>query len=121
MDCAGFIPRQWRALVIFTPPTPLTAPAQLPEAAAERLANALWHAFYSRPTCIKADWVKIIATELKAVLADVALCDQLCKVLSGYCGERGTSEGAVETLERCLRERDIAHANLAALRGETDA
>lgn len=31
---------------------------------------------------------------------------QLCEVLIGHCGERGDNEGALETLERIIRERD---------------
>lgn len=31
---------------------------------------------------------------------------ELCEILSGYCGERGDTEGAIETLERIIRERD---------------
>lgn len=35
---------------------------------------------------------------------------QLITVLSNYCGERGESEGAVDTLLRIVRERDqLAH------------
>jgi len=31
---------------------------------------------------------------------------QLCEILAGYCGERGETEGAVETLLRIISERD---------------
>jgi hypothetical protein len=36
---------------------------------------------------------------------------ELIDVLSHHCGERGESEGAVETLERIIRERDILLKN----------
>jgi hypothetical protein len=32
---------------------------------------------------------------------------EVYNVLSGYCGERGKSEGATETLVRIIRERDL--------------
>ena len=32
---------------------------------------------------------------------------QLVEVLSHHCGEHGQSEGALETLERIIRERDL--------------
>jgi hypothetical protein len=36
---------------------------------------------------------------------------ELTSVLMRYCGERGDSEGAVETLERIIREREILLKN----------
>ena len=36
---------------------------------------------------------------------------QLVSVLMNHCGERGDNEGAVETLERIIRERDILLRN----------
>jgi len=38
---------------------------------------------------------------------------QLCEILQQHCGERGDNEGAVETLDRILRERDRALTVLA--------
>jgi hypothetical protein len=38
---------------------------------------------------------------------------QLCEVLSHHCGERGQSEGAMETLERIIYERNRALEILA--------
>ena len=36
---------------------------------------------------------------------------QLIEVLMRHCGERGESEGAVECLERIIREREILMRN----------
>lgn len=36
---------------------------------------------------------------------------QLVSILSLYCGERGDNEGAIETLERLIKERDILLRN----------
>jgi hypothetical protein len=36
---------------------------------------------------------------------------QLVSILQRHCGERGDNEGAVETLERLVRERDILLRN----------
>lgn len=33
--------------------------------------------------------------------------EQLVAILIKYCGERGDNEGAVETLERIIGERDL--------------
>ena len=38
--------------------------------------------------------------------SDKGLQDQLIGILQNHCGERGDSEGAVETLNRIIRERD---------------
>ncbi len=38
---------------------------------------------------------------------------QLCEVLQRHCGERGFTEGAVDTLERIIRERNAALEILA--------
>lgn len=43
---------------------------------------------------------------------------ELTAVLSRYCGERGDNEGAVETLERLIAERDAALARAEAAEGE---
>lgn len=43
------------------------------------------------------------------------LADELCFVLAEHCGERGTSEGAVETLTRIVSERNLAVSVLAEL------
>jgi hypothetical protein len=40
---------------------------------------------------------------------------ELTERLSRHCGERGLSEGAVETLDRIIRERDLAVTKLALL------
>lgn len=37
--------------------------------------------------------------------------DILIHILSRHCGERGDNEGAVETLERIIREREILIRN----------
>lgn len=42
---------------------------------------------------------------------DRKLLRDLIFILQQHCGERGDSEGAVETLERIIRERDRAHAH----------
>lgn len=36
---------------------------------------------------------------------------ELIAVLIKYCGERGDNEGAVETLDRIIREREILLRN----------
>lgn len=36
---------------------------------------------------------------------------EIITILGRYCGERGDSEGAVETLERIIQERDILLRN----------
>jgi len=38
---------------------------------------------------------------------------QLCEILSSHCGERGHTEGAVDTLCRLVSERDRAMTALA--------
>lgn len=38
----------------------------------------------------------------------VSLEKQLVAILQNHCGERGDNEGAVETLERIIKERDKA-------------
>jgi hypothetical protein len=43
---------------------------------------------------------------------DRQLLNQLTAVLMRHCGERGESEGAVETLERIIRERDEARPHV---------
>lgn len=48
---------------------------------------------------IKAEWVKEQEAEAK-------LGRELVAILQRHCGERGHSEGAVETLERIIQERD---------------
>lgn len=40
---------------------------------------------------------------------------QLCEVLINHCGERGDNEGAVDTLCRIIRERDLAMNKLALI------
>lgn len=35
------------------------------------------------------------------------LGNELVNILQNHCGEHGQSEGAVETLERIIRERDL--------------
>lgn len=50
-------------------------------------------------TPIDSEWF----AELKR---DAALGKQLVGILINHCGERGDSEGAVETLNRIIRERD---------------
>ena len=40
---------------------------------------------------------------------------QLTEVLSQHCGQRGDNEGAVETLDRIIRERDAAMTKLALI------
>lgn len=42
---------------------------------------------------------------------DPILLRQLLAILIKHCGERGDNEGAVETLERIVRERNILIAN----------
>lgn len=42
-----------------------------------------------------------------AAESDAALVGELLSLLSNHCGERGTSEGAVETLKRIISERDL--------------
>jgi hypothetical protein len=42
----------------------------------------------------------------KVAKAPTKLEDQLVDILSHYCGERGDNEGAVETLERIVEERN---------------
>lgn len=37
---------------------------------------------------------------------ELKLLSELIGILSNYCGERGDSEGAVETLTRIIHERD---------------
>ena len=37
--------------------------------------------------------------------------NELVTILSRHCGERGDNEGAVYTLERIIRERDILLRN----------
>lgn len=44
--------------------------------------------------------------------------DRLVQILQRYCGERGDSEGAVETLERIIRERDDRATKIVALEAE---
>ena len=39
--------------------------------------------------------------------ASTKLEDQLVEILSHYCGERGDNEGAVETLDRIVDERNL--------------
>lgn len=46
-------------------------------------------------------------SEMETAAADPALASALLRILSNHCGERGTSEGAVETLERIISERDL--------------
>lgn len=36
---------------------------------------------------------------------------ELVAILQRYCGERGDNEGAVDTLDRIVRERDILLKN----------
>lgn len=38
---------------------------------------------------------------------------RLLEILQSHCGERGEAEGAVETLERIIRERDAARERIA--------
>jgi hypothetical protein len=38
----------------------------------------------------------------------ISLEKQLVAILSHYCGERGDNEGAVETLNRIISERNLA-------------
>ncbi len=44
-------------------------------------------------------------------LSVITLENELIAILGKYCGERGDSEGAVETLERIVREREILLRN----------
>ena len=44
--------------------------------------------------------------ETTAARAPTKLENQLVDILSHYCGERGDNEGAVETLERIVEERN---------------
>lgn len=50
--------------------------------------------------------------------SDKALQDQLIGILQNHCGERGDNEGAVETLNRIIRERD-AYRQPRPDRGQT--
>lgn len=43
---------------------------------------------------------------------------QLIEILSRYCGERGQSEGVVETLERIIRDRDTRATTIVRLDAE---
>lgn len=52
---------------------------------------------------------------VKRLAGDSELCAKLCQVLGNHCGERGQSEGAVETLERLIKERDYAREHAAEL------
>lgn len=38
------------------------------------------------------------------------LLDQMCALLMRHCGEKGDNEGAYETLERIIKERDRLEA-----------
>jgi hypothetical protein len=40
------------------------------------------------------------------VMADNETCEKLINILMNHCGETGDNEGAVETLERIIKERD---------------
>lgn len=53
---------------------------------------------------VEAAWVK----ELRA---DSKLLGELLSILQNHAGERGDSEGAVETLTRIIRERDKTFAD----------
>lgn len=58
------------------------------------------------------------------LFADAKLGRALVDILSRYCGERGASEGAVETLERIIEERDAYQEGFrraAGERAESDA
>lgn len=48
------------------------------------------------------------------------LANALCSLLAKHAGERGDNEGAVETLERVLKERAAAKAELAAATDRAD-
>lgn len=43
------------------------------------------------------------------------LLEQLISILGNYCGERGENEGAVDTLKRIIKERDLARNCLQCL------
>jgi len=39
----------------------------------------------------------------------------LCEILAGHCGERGNTEGAVDTLCRIIHERNAAMTKLSLI------
>lgn len=60
------------------------------------------------------------AREVKAAMAadpDLQLGRELVGILQKHCGERGDSEGAVETLNRIIAERASAHAHAMSAPG----
>jgi len=48
--------------------------------------------------------------EMEREVLDARLGRELVALLSEHCGERGDSEGAVETLQRIIRERGALKA-----------
>lgn len=62
-------------------------------------------------------WDAMVACD-QMYLSLVSQADDLISILSRYCGERGTSESAKETLLRIIQERDDA---LSALKATEDA
>ncbi len=54
----------------------------------------------------------IRALRLERQNGDTRLGRELVAILSNHCGERGDNEGAVETLQRIIRERDAARGQL---------
>jgi hypothetical protein len=48
----------------------------------------------------------IFENEYQQTQKDICLLQELVSILQNHCGERGNNEGAAETLERIIRERD---------------